>query len=197
MANGMKTIVSSTELVSRAEWPVQSGDNYIWSPDDRRDDFLVWCCVCWIRGGGTTFCNAPFGTAGIWQAFQTGPNSISFRAQDVGQVLDRSTTLFCQCLFPSQHFGSDGFPLRGRVANRIFTQSNAATCRSSALRHWPRCIGASWLEKEEESCCRDGGLSKIQIEFRRDRREAVFLFHGDVRCWHLADMPLCTAHVCF
>lgn len=50
-------------------------------------------------GGGTTFCNAPFGTAGIWQAFQTGPDSISFRAQDVSQILDPNELFFVNVFF--------------------------------------------------------------------------------------------------
>ena len=33
------------------------------------------------------------------------------------------------------------------------------------------------------------------IGFRRDRREAVFLFTENVRYWHKADMDQCTAHV--
>ena len=37
-----------------------------------------------------------------------------------------------------------------------------------------------------------------QVEVRRDRHQAIFLFVWvDVRFWHLADIPSCTAHVRF
>jgi hypothetical protein len=42
-------------------------------------------------------------------------------------------------------------------------------------------------------------LTEHLIEFRRDRREAVFLFRArhfvDVRYWHKADIASCTAYV--
>lgn len=50
-------------------------------------------------GGGTTFCNDPFGTTGIWQAFKTADNAISFRAQDVSQILDPGESFFVNVFF--------------------------------------------------------------------------------------------------
>jgi hypothetical protein len=50
-------------------------------------------------GGGTTFCNAPFGANGFWQAFLTGENSISFRAQNVGQILEQGESFFVNVFF--------------------------------------------------------------------------------------------------
>lgn len=50
-------------------------------------------------GGGTTFCSEPFGANGFWQAFLTGPNSISFRAQNVGQILDQGENYFVNVFF--------------------------------------------------------------------------------------------------
>ncbi len=44
-------------------------------------------------------CNNPFGAAGIWQAFLTGTNSISFRAQNLGQVLDPGEFYFVNVFF--------------------------------------------------------------------------------------------------
>jgi hypothetical protein len=38
---------------------------------------------------------------------------------------------------------------------------------------------------------------KTLVIFRRDRREAVFLFFAYVRFWPLADMGECTANVHF
>jgi hypothetical protein len=50
-------------------------------------------------GGGTTFCGEPFDATGFWQAFLTGPNSISFRAQDVAQNLDQQEDFFVNVFF--------------------------------------------------------------------------------------------------
>lgn len=51
-------------------------------------------------GGGTTMCNSPFFTSSsIWQAFLTGTNSISFRAQNLSQVLDKGEQFFVNVFF--------------------------------------------------------------------------------------------------
>jgi hypothetical protein len=62
--------------------------------------------------GGTTFCNEPFGAEGIWNAFLTGPNSIAFRAQNVGQILDPGELFFVNVFFtdstPPTNFSFNG-----------------------------------------------------------------------------------------
>lgn len=58
-------------------------------------------------GGGTTFCNAPFGANGIWQAFLTGENSISFRAQNVAQILDQGENFFVNVFFAPSNGARD------------------------------------------------------------------------------------------
>jgi hypothetical protein len=50
-------------------------------------------------GGGTTFCGSPFDSTGFWQAFLTGSNSISFRAQNLGQILDQGENFFVNVFF--------------------------------------------------------------------------------------------------
>ncbi len=64
-------------------------------------------------GGGTTFCNEPFGADGIWQAFLTGPNSISFRAQNEGQILETGEFYFVNVLFSEEGADPDGFSFEG------------------------------------------------------------------------------------
>ena len=63
-------------------------------------------------GGGTTFCGDPFDSTGFWQAFLTSPNSISFRAQDVSQILDQGENYFVNVFFDSsttpQDFSFEG-----------------------------------------------------------------------------------------
>ena len=45
-------------------------------------------------------CNPPFFTSSsIWLAFLTGTNSISFRAQDVGQILNPGEVYFVNVFF--------------------------------------------------------------------------------------------------
>jgi hypothetical protein len=58
-------------------------------------------------GGGTTFCNNPFGANGIWQAFQTGPDSISFRAQNLAQILDPVEAFFVNVFFQGSQTPTD------------------------------------------------------------------------------------------
>jgi hypothetical protein len=64
-------------------------------------------------GGGTTFCNAPFGANGFWQAFLTGANSISFRAQNVGQILDQGENFFVNVFFAANRVGAQDISFKG------------------------------------------------------------------------------------
>lgn len=64
-------------------------------------------------GGGTTFCGAPFNSTGFWQAFLTGPNSISFRAQNVSQILDQGENYFVNVFF-SQSTQPRDFSFQGK-----------------------------------------------------------------------------------
>ncbi len=50
-------------------------------------------------GGGTTFCTIEPGPDNIWIAFQTGPSSISFRAQNASFNLDPGQQYFVNVFF--------------------------------------------------------------------------------------------------
>ena len=102
-------------------------------------------------GGGTTFCNSPFGAAGIWQAFLTGPDSISFRAQNVGQVLDPGEDFFVNVFFLPSTAGPIDFRFEGAWLTEF---SPDPTPLPAALPLFATGIGALGLmrvEKEEEA----------------------------------------------
>lgn len=63
--------------------------------------------------GGTTFCGSPFDATGFWQAFLTGPNTISFRAQNVSQILDQGEDYFVNVFFEDDTQPQD-FSFNGR-----------------------------------------------------------------------------------
>ncbi|MEQ8263449.1 hypothetical protein [Pseudohaliea sp.] len=63
--------------------------------------------------GGTTFCNEPFGPDGFWEAFLTGPDAISFRAQSESQVLDQGEDFFVNVFFTGSTQPTD-FSFTGR-----------------------------------------------------------------------------------
>ncbi len=64
-------------------------------------------------GGGTTFCGEPFDSTGFWEAFLTGPDSISFRAQNVSQILDQGEDYFVNVFFTGSTSPTD-FSFEGK-----------------------------------------------------------------------------------